>query len=137
MGELDLDTIRHALAVARQQGYGELELAEGGEQFYARLLSDGVPTGQVEEAEADGAEAGDAPRVADVLAPVVGYYRTARPPLEPGNKVEAGAVIAHVHALGLDNDIESPVSGEVVEVLVQPDQPVMYGQLLARVKVEA
>lgn len=68
-----------------------------------------------------------------IEAPAVGYYREARDPLQPGRKVVAGEVVAIVSALGLENDVVSPATGEVIEVLARPDQPLEYGQAIAHV----
>jgi biotin carboxyl carrier protein len=38
-------------------------------------------------------------------------------------------------ALGLPNEIESSFSGEIVEVCVKANDPVQYGQIIARIKV--
>jgi len=67
-----------------------------------------------------------------VTAPMVGYYRAGT--LEVGAKVKKGDIIAAVAALGLANDIEAPADGEIDEVFVEPNQPVEYGQVLARIK---
>ena len=48
--------------------------------------------------------------------------------------MDKGEIVASIAALGLNNDVESPVSGEIIEVLVKPDQAVEFGQALALVK---
>lgn len=69
-----------------------------------------------------------------LTAPVVGYLREVATPLAVGRKVDAGETVAEIVALGLANDVVSPASGEVVELLVEPGSPVEYGQVLAKVK---
>ena len=69
-----------------------------------------------------------------IASTLVGYYQEAKQPLRVGTAVHAGEVVAIVTALGIANDVESKVSGEIVEVLVEPNQPVEYGQALAKVK---
>jgi biotin carboxyl carrier protein len=49
--------------------------------------------------------------------------------------VERGEIVAVVSGLGLDTEVEAPAGGEIVEVRVKPDQPVEYGQVLARIEV--
>ena len=52
-----------------------------------------------------------------------------------GRTVKKGEVVAIVAALGIANEIESKVSGDVVEVLVDTNQAVEFGQLLAKVRL--
>ena len=47
---------------------------------------------------------------------------------------ETGDIVAVISQLGIANDVESRVSGEIVEVLIEENQPVMFGQVLARIK---
>jgi acetyl-CoA carboxylase biotin carboxyl carrier protein len=65
---------------------------------------------------------------------VVGYFKLGSPALAIGQKVEQGQHVASITALGLANDLESAVGGEVVEVLIRDGDPVEYGQVLARVR---
>ncbi len=131
MSNLDLELVRHALSVARQRGFAEVELAIGEQNFSAHL--DPLPR-KAGQAKASGPEAPKEPELLNITATLVGYYREAKRPLRVGDIVQKGDVVAVVAALGIANDVESKVSGEVVEVLVEPNQPVEYGQTLAKVK---
>jgi biotin carboxyl carrier protein len=44
--------------------------------------------------------------------------------------VKAGQLVATIQSLNVINEVESPVEGRVVEILVQDGQPVEYGQPL-------
>lgn len=128
MPDLDIDLVRHALGVARKHGFGEVELRVDEGAFFAKLLP-GVA------APADESDlALSEPQLIPIKADLVGYYREVKKPLAVGASIKAGDVVAVVAALGIANDVESKVSGEVVEVLVEPGQPVEYGQVLARVR---
>ena len=75
----------------------------------------------------------------DVVSPIVGvFYAAPSPESEPfvkvGDRVEAGQVIGIVEAMKLMNEIESDVSGIVVEICVQNGDGVEYGQPLIRVQ---
>lgn len=131
MSELDLDLVRHALSLARAHGFAEVELSLGADSFTARLAP-GAPA-PVATSPAAVATAAD-PEVVAIKANHVGYYKPGESPLAPGQTVAKGDVVATIAALGLANDVESTVSGEVVEVLVEADQPVEYGQTIALVK---
>jgi biotin carboxyl carrier protein len=133
---IDLNAIRHALAVARKRGYDEVELKFGGVGFQARLSSAGIPVAKP-STDPLGADEESHSGSIDLVAPVVGYYRAKGKPLDVGRKVQKGEILAVVSGLGLDTDVEAPADGEVVEVRVKPDQPVEYAQILARVEVTA
>lgn len=130
MPKLDSDLVRHALSVARQHGFGEVEVGIGEERFSARLES--APKRQSHAKSQSGTP--KEPDLQTITATLVGYYREAPVPLEVGARVRAGEVVAVISALGIANDVESKVAGEVVEVMVEPNQPVEYGQVLAKVK---
>lgn len=132
MAELDLDLVRHALGLARKNGFAEVELAIDGETFTASLLP-GAPA-PAPSVAAPAAEASTEPKLQPLKATLVGYYREAKKPLQAGDSVKKGEVVAVIAALGIANDVESNVTGEVVEVLVANDQPVEYGQPLALVR---
>ena len=130
MAELDLDIVRHALGVARRNGFAEVEVAVEGGAFSARL--DPMPPSAPKPLEAQ--EINAEPALVDVKSPMVGYMRDGKTPLAVGQEIQKGKVVAMIEALGLANDVEAPASGEVVEVLVAAGDPVQYGQVIARVK---
>lgn len=134
MPGIDAEVVRHALQVAREHGFYEVTIEQGGTSFSA-VLDRIKPARKTELVVAELASQ-EEPAVA-VKAPLVGYYRERSPALAVGSSVQQGDVIGIVAALGLDNDVESPVAGEVVELLVQDGEPVEYGQPLALLKVGA
>jgi len=132
MAEIDLELVRHALTVARSRGFAEVNLAAGDDTFTATL----TPAPKSGSKKASKAEsAGEQPLV-EIKSSLVGYYQLARVPLEIGKKVKKGDVIAVVVALGIANDVESKSAGEVVEILVEANQALEYGQVIARLKPE-
>lgn len=75
----------------------------------------------------------------EVRSPMVGtFYRSASPDAPPyaeeGGRVEKGKTVCIVEAMKLMNEIESDVSGTVVKILVQNEQPVEYGTVLFLVR---
>ena len=70
-----------------------------------------------------------------VTSPIVGtFYRSSSPDkpsyVEVGDTVKKGQVLCIIEAMKLMNEIESEVSGKVVQALVENGQPVEYGQAL-------
>lgn len=77
-------------------------------------------------------------RLAEVTSPMVGtFYRSPGPDEPPfvqvGDRIRLGQTVCIVEAMKLMNELESEVSGEVVEILVQNGDPVEFGQPLMRV----
>lgn len=125
----EFEWIRHALAVAREAGYSEVELEHDDIEFEA-VLEPRVKAPATPAAEA----AVPADNFKAIESPYVGYFRGGDG-FAAGKTVESGSVVAQIEALGHRNDIESKHSGEIAEVLVADGDPVEYGQVLAKVKV--
>ena len=75
----------------------------------------------------------------EVTAPMVGtFYRAPAPEdspfVEVGSRINVGQTVCILEAMKLMNELESEVSGEVVEILVDNGTPVEFGQVLMRVK---
>ena len=90
------------------------------------------------EPERAGGEESDEglPEGAHVLkSPIVGtYYSAPSPDEDPyvatGDRVKQGQVLCIVEAMKLMNDIESDVSGEILEIYPKNAQPVEFGEPL-------
>lgn len=130
MAELDIELVRHALETAKQNGFAEVELEWNGSSFSARLETASRPA---PAPNAPAAPSAPVEQLLEIKSPLVGYYQPAKLPLEIDRPVKKGEVIAGIAALGLVTEVESQVSGIVVEVLVEPEQAVEFGQPLARV----
>ncbi len=70
-----------------------------------------------------------------VKSPMIGTYYTKPSPDKPefvkvGDVVKAGTVLCVIEAMKLFNEIESEVSGKIVEILVKDSSPVEYDQPL-------
>ncbi len=138
MAELNLDSIRHALRIARERGFAEVALESDDSRFEARLDARApIPSYQAVVAQlSDNAEL-LTPGLAEVASPCVGYFQESKQPLLAGMRVEIGDVVASITALGLANDVECQQAGEIVDVLVRNGDPVEYGQVLARLRSDA
>lgn len=70
-----------------------------------------------------------------ITSPMVGtFYKSPSPDSKPfvsvGAIVEEGQVVCIIEAMKLMNEIESDISGKVVEICVEDGQPVEFGQVL-------
>jgi acetyl-CoA carboxylase biotin carboxyl carrier protein len=126
MPDLDSYLVRHALTLARENGYAEVELSSDGATFTAVLEPKAVRP-KATKATPETPE----PVAVFVKSSLVGYLQSLS--IAEGDRVEKGAKAAVVAALGLANDVESTVTGEVVEILVKAGDPVEFGQPLAKV----
>ncbi|MBA3823224.1 MAG: acetyl-CoA carboxylase, biotin carboxyl carrier protein [Ktedonobacterales bacterium] len=77
----------------------------------------------------------ETPAYAYVTAPLVGTYHPAlkagqKPLVTVGDSVREGQIIGGIETLRVMNEVEAHMNGRVVEILVQPGQPVEYGQRL-------
>ena len=65
------------------------------------------------------------------------WYKAPEPGAEPyvkiGSRVTAGQTVCIIEAMKIMNEIESEVSGTVVEINATDAHPVEYGQVLFRV----
>lgn len=74
-----------------------------------------------------------------VKSPIVGtFYTSPSPGAEPfvkvGDNVKEGQTLCIIEAMKIMNEITSEVSGEIVEVLVENEEVVEYGQPLMKIR---
>ena len=66
------------------------------------------------------------------------FYKSPSPDAAPfvtvGSTIKQGDVVCIVEAMKMMNEIESEVSGKVVEICVEDGQPVEFGQVLLYVE---
>lgn len=66
------------------------------------------------------------------------FYKSPSPDADPfvnvGSTVKPGEVVCIVEAMKMMNEIESEISGKIVEVCVEDGQPVEFGQVLMYVE---
>lgn len=115
------------------------ELAAGLEQSLpATLPARPAPAARV-TASAPPAEADrPAKMLLEIKSPTPGtFYASPKPDAEPfvkvGSRVHKDTVVCLIEAMKVFNEITADVEGVIVEVLVQNQQPVEYGQVLFKV----
>ncbi len=94
-----------------------------------------VPLALLEEATSTEKEARPAETKHTVVAPLVGIFHSwSRPKgnalVAVGDHIKVGQLVGTIQSLNVLNEVESLVSGEVIEIAVQDGQPVEYGQPL-------
>jgi len=138
MAGLDEDVIRHALQTARSHGFRSVSLKLGQDEFSATLspaafAETASQTVALIESASEPTESGETVRM--ISAPCVGYVRLSETLGQPGDRIEAGTVVALISALGMETEVVSPWQGEVAKVLVSDGDAVQFGQSLVEVTV--
>lgn len=92
-------------------------------------------TGEAEASSASGPAEVARPKGRVVSSPVVGvFYAAASPDQDPfvsiGSRVSGGTPLGIIEAMKLMNEVTSPCSGLIVDILVDNAQRVEYGQPL-------
>ena len=94
----------------------------------SRALAVPDPAAAVHAASQRGPGGGDnAEQRSVAVSPAVGFYRP-RAGLTPGAKVRAGDRLGVVDVLGVRQDVVAPIDGLLGAALVEPGDPVEYGQ---------
>ncbi|UPM49369.1 MULTISPECIES: acetyl-CoA carboxylase biotin carboxyl carrier protein [unclassified Synechococcus] len=154
--QLDHNQLRELIALLGDSDIQELKLEGDDFRLELRRNLPGVQPQVVMQAAAPVAAPAPAPAVAapsaappaapavrsdliEITAPMVAtFYRSPAPGeatfVELGSKINVGQTVCILEAMKLMNELESEVSGEVVEILVENGTPVEFGQVLMRVK---
>ena len=131
--DFQLERIKELIAIMRESGVTELavELPD----FKITLKREGS---EVEVESPGRRDAAPGPGAIDselfpILASMVGMFRAATdhsPKVAVGDLVTAGQIIGAVEVMKVPNDIRSPVTGIVREVLAEDGAAVEFGQAL-------
>lgn len=75
-----------------------------------------------------------------VKSPMVGTFYGASSPDSPdfvkvGDRIEKGQIICIIEAMKIMNEIEADVTGEILEILVNNEDVIEYGQALMKVRI--
>lgn len=141
---IELMEAHHLSEIDLQQGDDKVKLRRGGEQAVAAPMpSFAAPiVAQAPVAQAPSAPAADGPNIVTIKAPMVGtFYNRPNPQAEPfikvGQRVSADSVVCIIEAMKVFNEIPAEVSGQVVAVLIDSEQPVDFGRPLFKIDTSA
>lgn len=135
---VDIDQLKRLVRLLDQSDVSEIELkraSEGLRLVLRKPVMNEEVTGQT-IAAIESVEASEPVETqGKVVAPLVGLFHPwakpkGKPVINVGDRIKVGQTVATIESLNVLNDVESPLSGQVVEVLVQDGQPVEYGQPL-------
>jgi acetyl-CoA carboxylase biotin carboxyl carrier protein len=156
---MTIEEIRQLIDLANESGVAELEVERGGNRVRIRramahqeiVLHPANQSGFSAPAHAANSAATAAapspasaspPEDADLVyvkSPIVGTYYDSPSPGDPpfvsiGDTVLTGQVLCIIESMKLMNEIESEISGVVVQKLVKNSQPVEYGEALLAIR---
>ncbi|MCI0641254.1 MAG: acetyl-CoA carboxylase biotin carboxyl carrier protein [Gemmataceae bacterium] len=149
-GPFDVRTVEALVALMAEHDLSEIDLRDGSQRLRLRRGYQPVVAAPVTSSHAPPivhpptASANEKPvaaaakRLLDIKSPTPGTFYAAAKPNEPpfakvGSKVEPETVVCLVEAMKLFNEIQAECTGVIVEVCVENQQPVEYGQVLFRV----
>lgn len=154
---LGIDEIAAIVGLLDSHGVTEFELSRGGEtlrlkreiQTSSPAEANAVavlPNNNTSSAESpvnrvkavNGADSEGRPEFSSIRSPMVGtFYRRSSPDaeayVEVGDVVRKGQVLCIVEAMKVMNEIQSDISGKIVEICLSDAQMVEYGETLFRI----
>ncbi len=154
--EFSLEQLRELVMILNQTDITELTLESGDLRLSIRksetrvaptvaqqipAVVSAVPTVAIENVPTYSTTIADSlstKKLIEITSPMVGtFYRSPGPDessfVEIGDTVKKGSTVCIIEAMKLMNEIESESTGKIVEILVENNQPVEYGQVLMRV----
>lgn len=146
---MDLKKIKQFINLAKEEGVTELKYESSDEEYFVSFKKEVVATREhtqvpVRAAATQPTAVEQKTTQADhslhlVKAPFVGTFYASPGPGEAvytavGAKVGKGKTLCIIEAMKIMNEIESDVSGEVVEICVDNESFVEYGQVLFKIK---
>ncbi len=146
---MDEKKLRTFIELAKEAGVSELYYESDDEKIKVKLpysnqpmmpmaMPAQAPGVQIADTGQDSKSSADT-NLIEITSPFVGtFYRSASPESAPyikeGDRISGGKVLCIVEAMKIMNEIESEVSGEIVEICVENETYVEFGQVLFRVR---
>ncbi len=131
--EVNIETEEFKVRVKRS-AEGNVQIAPAPIAAAAPVVTP-APQAAPEKAEPAENKTADTSRYVEIKSPMIGtFYQSPNPDadvfVEVGDKVSKGNTVCIIEAMKLFNEIESDVSGTIVEILVDNASPVEYDQPL-------
>jgi biotin carboxyl carrier protein len=137
---ISVEQLRHLVRLLDRSDVSEIELKRVKEGTHLVLRKAKAAEGSAQRSEQGTIIASSSPtQPAEtkhrVIAQLVGIFHCwAKPQGNPlvaiGDRVKAGQLLATIQSLNVLSEIEAPLAGRIVEILVQDGQPIEYGQPL-------
>jgi len=139
--------LQEFINIAKEAGASELKYNDGDKKFSIsfpsanQVVTNVAPVAPVAQAAPAAAPVAteSTGSYKEITSPFVGtFYESSSPDAQPyvkvGDKVSKGQVLCIVEAMKIMNEIESEVSGEIVEICAENENYVEFGQALFKIK---
>ena len=144
---MDLKKIEDFINLAKKTGVSKLKYENAGEEFCVefegahslnQVSSSFVHQNYTQHAKL-GLDNENIKGLKEITSPFVGtFYKSVSPQNPPfikiGDRFSAGKVLCIVEAMKIMNEIEADCSGEIVEICVENETYVEYGQVLFKIQ---
>lgn len=149
MKELPESHIKKLAKILKDQDLTELEVESNGMKIKVRkeygVISSAVtangsaPAPAASAPSQAAAPAANDPNVVEVKSPMVGTFYASPSPdaaafVQVGSKVKPGDTLCIVEAMKLMNELPAEVGGEVVEICVNNEESISFGQVIMKIK---
>ncbi len=142
---MDLKILKEFIQLAKDEGVSELKyetkeqklsVAFGGQASVMTHIPAAMPA-KVEAASTASASAGE--KFHEIKSPFVGTFYASPSPdkgayVKVGDRVSNGQTLCILEAMKIMNEIESDIAGEIVEICVENESLVEYGQTLFKIR---
>ncbi len=136
---MNFERLKTFINLAKETGATDLTY-ESGKEKYSVSFQQNIKQVECEKQLVTLTDEEKLPGIHEIKSPFVGtFYRSSSPDSDPyitvGEKVSDGKVLCIIEAMKIMNEIESEVSGEILEICVENENYVEFGQTLFKVKV--
>lgn len=143
---MDLKVLKEFIDLAKKEGVSELKyeakevkLAVSFNSASAPVVSYQAPAFQASAPQAKEVAASPSGNFHEVKSPFVGTFYSSPGPdkakfVNVGDKVTKGQTLCILEAMKIMNEIEADKSGEIVEICVDNESLVEFGQVLFKIK---
>lgn len=143
---MSIKNLKEFIKLAKDEGVSSLKYEAKDQKFE---VSFGVSSGALvhatpsvahnETTSTSVAQSSSSGNFHEIKSPFVGTFYAQSTPTDPayvkvGDKVNKGSVLCILEAMKIMNEIESDISGEVVEICVENESLVEFGQTLFKIK---
>jgi acetyl-CoA carboxylase biotin carboxyl carrier protein len=148
---MNLDQVKEFINLAKEEGVSELKYEADDVKIAVSFNSSTAPINypahaQVAKQIINASESqtldklNNDPSLVSVTSPFVGTFYVSSSPdkdayVSIGTKVSKGSTLCILEAMKIMNEIESEVSGEIVEICVENESLVEFGQPLFKIRV--
>lgn len=133
---MNLDRVEAVLQLLARSRVAEVSLEGEGWSIAVRRGALPAPPHAAPAAAAARAEEPAEPQPALVTAPMVGIFRAAKTPLQPGDTVTEGQTVGIIESMRIPNPVVSEYAGIVAELFVEDGDPVDYGHEILSLRPE-